>query len=109
MYDIDYLTELREVLERIAECCLREENVIPYLDDIEKEKKIHNVHDKGYKYLFSVKRNFIEFVKTFMKVNLNMELTEDNITLLDKEFITKEFDKQESDVIYEVKSNDKII
>lgn len=107
MEDYYYQTNRRKELEEIAVSCLREETVMPYIT--ESEDEIHNVHDKGYKYLFSVKKNFIDFVKTFMKVQLNVELTEENITMLDKEFITKEFSKQESDVIYEVKSENKIV
>ena len=86
-----------------------EDSVQYQIDDVKDEEKIHNKHDKGYKYLFSVKKNFIQFVKTFMKVQINVELTEDNITLMDKEFITKEFGKQESDIIYEVKSENKVL
>ena len=107
MEDYYYRPNIRKELEDIAVSCLREETVIPYIT--ESKDEIHNVHDKGYKYLFSVKKNFIDFVKTFMKVQLNVELTEENITLMDKEFITKEFSKQESDVIYEVKSDNKIV
>lgn len=65
---------------------------------------IHNKYDKGYKSLLSIKKNFIDFVKTFVKVEIGEEIQEDNVTLLDKEFIMSNFDKRESDLIYEIKS-----
>lgn len=80
---------------------LKEESVILGREEI------HNYHDKGYKYLLSIKKNFLEFIRTFMEINLDEEIIEENITLLDKEFITIDFDKRESDLIYEVKLKDK--
>lgn len=65
--------------------------------------EIHQKYDKGYKYLLSTKKIFIQFVKDFIKINLDEELKEENITLMDKEFITVDFDKRGSDLIYEVK------
>jgi len=66
-------------------------------------RTIEKKYDKGYKYLLSIKKNFIEFIKSFTELAIKEELTEENIKLLDKEFITVDFDKKESDIIYEVK------
>lgn len=104
MEELYYFNERSTALKIVRSSEVCEEKIIPLADD-----EIHNKYDKGYKYLFSVKKNFIEFVKTFMKVELNVELTEENITLVDKEFITKEFDKQESDIIYEVRDKNKVV
>ena len=41
----------------------------PYITD---KEEVHNKYDKGYKYLLSIKKNFIDFVKTFMKINWNL-------------------------------------
>lgn len=108
MKDLYELNERSKVWDMfVSSVC---EDSVPYIvDEVEEENKIHNKYDKGYKYLFSVKKNFIDFVRIFMKIHLKEELNEENITLLDKEFITKEFGKQESDIIYEVKSKNKII
>ena len=80
---------------------IKEESIIP------NTKKVHNYNDKGYKYLLGIKKNFIEFVKMFMKISWDEEIKEENITLMDKEFITIDFDKKESDLIYEIKYDNK--
>ena len=80
MEELYYFNKRSTALKLVRNCGICEDTVNPFVDD-----EIHNKYDKSYKYLFSVKRNFIDFVKTFMKVNLNVELTEENITLMDKE------------------------
>ena len=70
---------------------------------IVEDNEVHNKYDKGYKYLLSIKKNFIDFMKTFMKITWSEEIEEKDITLMDKEFITGNFDKKESDLIYEIK------
>ena len=101
MEELYYFDERSTAIKFVGISSVCEETKNPLVDD-----EIHNKYDKWYKYLFSDKKNFIDFVKTFMKVQLNVELTENNITLMDKEFITKEFGKQESDIIYEVNPAD---
>lgn len=71
--------------------------------DYDEKMGIHNKYDKGYKSLLSIKKNFIDFIKTFVKVEMIEEVEEDDVTLWDKEFITLNFDRRESDLIYEIK------
>lgn len=76
---------------------------------VDSEAAIHNKHDRGYKSLLSIKKNFIDFIKTFVKDEVGKEIVEEDVTLLDKEFITSNFGKRESDLIYEIKSSNKNI
>ena len=98
----DFAEELRRISEwqefnnALMSVCEKSE---PYRVD-----EVHNPHDKGYKYVLSIKKYFVEFVKNFMEISLDEEIKESNITLMDKEFITVDFDKRESDLIYEVKT-----
>ena len=102
-YELGKKVSVREDWEEFCKFltanCLSEEKVEYTVE----EKKVHNRNDKGYKYLLSIKRNFIDFIKTFTNITWEEEITEKNITLMDKEFITVDFDKKESDLIYEVK------
>lgn len=100
MEDVDYLKEKdwKEFCEKVLRIC--EDKNGEYIID----EKVHNRYDKGYKYLLSIKRNFIDFLKTFIKIGLEEDITEENIKLMDKEFITIDFEKRESDLIYEIKT-----
>ena len=59
--------------EEIRDCIMEKP-----VDYIVEEKEVHNKHDKSYKYLLSVKKNFIDLIKTFTKIELNEEI-EDRI------------------------------
>lgn len=61
-----------------------------------------NPHDKGYKRIFSVKRNFLDFIKKYVGFGWMSELTEKDLELVDKEYITDQFDTYESDLVYKV-------
>jgi len=93
--------ELEEFCNMLLTCV--KEDSIDYVD----EKEIHNRYDKGYKYLLSIKKNFIEFMKIFVKIGWDEEITEEDIELMDKEFITVNFEKRESDLIYRIKKGEK--
>ncbi|MDE7183862.1 MAG: Rpn family recombination-promoting nuclease/putative transposase, partial [Lachnospiraceae bacterium] len=66
------------------------------------EKITDNPHDKGYKKIFSVKKNFLDFMKKYIGLEWMMELTERDLDLIDKEYITDQFDTYESDLVYRV-------
>lgn len=61
-----------------------------------------NPHDKGYKRIFSIKKNFLDFIKKYIGFDWMKELTEKDLVLIDKEFITDQFDTYESDLVYKV-------
>ncbi len=83
------------------------------IKDLENTQKVHensdspkqetdNPHDKGYKRIFSIKKNFLDFIKKYIGFDWMMELTEKDLVLIDKEFITDQFDTYESDLVYKV-------
>ena len=81
----------------------------------EKEKiqnttdKTDNRYDKGYKRIFSIKKNFLDFIKKYISLNWMMELTENDLELINKEFTTDQFDTYESGLIYKVNTKEGII
>ena len=68
----------------------------------EQEQKIDNPHDKGYKRIFSIKKNFLDFIKKYIGFDWMMELKEGDLELIDKEYVTDQFDTHESDLVYKV-------
>ena len=61
-------------------------------------------HDKLFKEALKNKTDFIEFIKHFISIELANELTENNIEIYDRKFITNDFLEIESDIIYKVKN-----
>ncbi len=61
-------------------------------------------HDKLFKEALKNKTDFIEFIKHFISIKLANELTENNIEIYDRKFITNDFLEIESDIIYKVKN-----
>ena len=64
------------------------------------KKKVHQPHDKGYKYILKVKSEFINFLKGFIKEKWVDSVSEENITMIDKSFIDTHFQSKEADIVY---------
>jgi len=47
---------------------------------------VHNKHDKGYKYLLSAKKIFLQLIQTFIKEKWVDQIKEQNILHIDKSF-----------------------
>ena len=60
-------------------------------------------HDKGYKKIFKVKKNFLDFLKKYTDLPWTEELTDKDVELIDKEFVTDQFDTYESDLVYKIR------
>jgi predicted transposase/invertase (TIGR01784 family) len=58
------------------------------------------VHDKGYKRILSKKKNFLDLLKCHVQASWVNELREENLELIDKQFILKDFRDKEADIIY---------
>ena len=69
---------------------------------MEEQQKTNNPHDKGYKRIFKIKKNFLDFIKKYVAMDWMAELTVDDIELVDKEFITDQFETYESDFVYKI-------
>ncbi|GAA0177120.1 hypothetical protein SH2C18_04050 [Clostridium sediminicola] len=65
----------------------------------------NNEHDLGYKKVFSHKETFLEFLRDFVKKDWAKYIKEEDLVLVDKEFILEDFKEEEADIIYKVKIN----
>lgn len=63
--------------------------------------------DSAYKYLFSNKRIFHQLLTSFVPEEFVEDLSADDLHSVDKSFISEEFTKRESDLIYRVKRGDR--
>ena len=73
------------------------------------KKQTDNPHDKGYKRIFSIKKHFLHFIKKYIALEWMMDLKEEDLELIDKEFITDQFDTYESDLVYKVYTKEGVI
>ena len=65
-----------------------------------------HIHDKGYKSLFSEKKNFLAFLKKYINLVWVNNIDERDLTLVDKSFVDSSFREKESDVIYRLKTSE---
>lgn len=65
-------------------------------------KRIKDENDLGYKHILSSKKNFLQFLKSFVKKDWVDLVKEENLILIDKEFILKDFKEEEADIVYRV-------
>ena len=63
-------------------------------------KTVHNIQDKGYKKLFKNKEMFLEFLQTFVYEEWVNDIDENDLILIDKEYILQDYRKKESDIVY---------
>ena len=64
------------------------------------------IHDKGYKRILSKKKHFLSLLKDYISESWVTQINEDDLLLVNKEFILKDFKSKEADIIYRVKLND---
>lgn len=64
---------------------------------------IHNTHDKGYKYLLSIKRLFVQLLRSFIQQGWAQKIAPEDVELVDKSFILPDFKDKEADLVYKVK------
>ena len=64
-------------------------------------------HDNAYKYLFSNRRIFLQLLKSFVHEDFVKDLTENDLELADKTFVSQDMLDRESDLLYKVNLNGK--
>lgn len=64
------------------------------------KKAINNIHDKSYKDLYSNKIVFLDLVKEMLKAPWAKDLNEENLILVDKEYILSDYEENEADIVY---------
>lgn len=65
-------------------------------------KAMNNIHDRSYKDLYSNKVVFLNLVKEMLKAPWAKNLKEENLVLIDKEYILSDYEENESDIVYKV-------
>ena len=68
---------------------------------------VKNKHDKGYKYLLSVKRVFLQLLRSFVDKTWVNRIDEDSVEFINKSFILQDFKGKEADIVYRVKIDGK--
>lgn len=69
----------------------------------EKEtKEVKMPHDKGYKRSLSHPKEFLHFLQKYVGADWMMELEVFQLSLCDKEFIDKDYEGREADLVYKV-------
>jgi len=66
------------------------------------KREIHNPHDKGYKYILSIKRLFAELLRSFVDQGWAKNIKPEDVELVDKSFILPDFKNREADLVYKV-------
>ena len=93
---------LREEEQKSKEFKGKNENIIR--EETEKYY-INQKHDKMFKEMLSDKKSTVDFINSFLHLNL----VEDDIEKYEKEFRTSEFSNVEADVVYKVKNKNVFI
>ena len=60
-------------------------------------------HDKGYKELYSNKTVFLDFLRNILHLDWAKEIEPEDLTLVNKSYITGDFSELESDLVYTMK------
>lgn len=66
---------------------------------------MHNIHDKSYRDLYSKKEIAIDLFKNMLKEPWAKDLKEEDLTLVNKSFVTTDYDDTESDIVYSANIN----
>lgn len=69
-------------------------------------KMVRNVHDLGYKSVLTRKDQFLHMLKKYIGASWTNNIKEDDLELIDKEFIPKDLQEKEADIIYKLKFKD---
>lgn len=72
------------------------------MNEKEETKNAHAPHDRGYKRSLSRPKEFLHFLKKYVRADWMMELEESQLSLCDKEFVDKDYEGREADLIYRV-------
>jgi len=71
--------------------------------DLHGRQAIHQQHDKGYKYLLSSKKLFLELLRSFVHREWVERIDESDLTSVDKSYILPDFSGKEADLVYRLR------
>ena len=69
-------------------------------------KQSHHSYDKGYRQLLTNKKAFLQLIKSFVKEKWVDEINEDDLILVNKSFVLKDFTEKEADIVYRLKTRE---
>lgn len=69
------------------------------------KKDIHHIHDKSYKDLYSKKEIAVDLLKSLVDKEWTKYLIPENLTLVNKSYITADYEELESDIVYKANLN----
>ncbi|MGL5650030.1 MAG: Rpn family recombination-promoting nuclease/putative transposase [Clostridium sp.] len=70
------------------------------------KKDMYHIHDKSYKDLYSKKEVAIDLLKNYVKKEFTKDLKAEDLTLVNKSFISSDYEETESDIVYKIKIGD---
>ena len=71
------------------------------------KRDIHHIHDKSYKDLYSKKEIAIDLFKSLVNKEWTKYLVPENLTLINKSYITADYEELESDIVYKANLNNR--
>lgn len=76
------------------------------MDNNKIKKNIYHVHDKSYKDLYSKKEIALDLLKNFVKKEFTKDLKPEDLILVNKSYVTSDYEELESDIVYSVNMGD---
>ena len=70
------------------------------------KREMYHIHDKSYKDLYSKKEIAIDLLKNFVNKDFTKYLSVEDLTLVNKSYISSDYEELESDIVYRVKIGD---
>ena len=69
-------------------------------------RQVHHPYDKGYRQLLTNKKAFLQLIRTFVKEKWVDAINEDDLILVNKSFVLKDFTEKEADIVYRLKTRE---
>ena len=69
-------------------------------------KEIYHIHDKSYKDLYSKKEIALDLFRSQIKEPWTKEISLEDLTLVNKSFVTSDYEETECDIVYKAQIND---
>lgn len=77
------------------------------MDEKDNHKKdIYHIHDKSYKDLYSKKEIAADLFKSLINEKWTEYINADNLTLVNKSYVTSDYEETEADIVYKTNIND---
>lgn len=70
------------------------------------KKEMYHIHDKSYKDLYSKKEIAVDLLKNFVNKDFTKDLRPEDLTLVNKSYISSDYEESESDIVYTAKIGD---